>query len=189
MKIIAPLSKTQYGIYAECVGHENEPCYNLPFLYVFDGCLDTERLCRAIETAFKAHPALFTRIEMGSEGDPFQTIDMGKEDFSLTVEQITDIEAEKRELVKPYKLDGGRLFHTRLMRDAEHFYWFFDTHHIIFDGASLKVMMQDVEKAYNGETLAPEELTLAEMALAEAELRKTAAFSAVFLICSSCICA
>ena len=176
MKITAPLSKTQYGIYAECVGHENEPCYNLPFLYVFDGCLDTERLCRAIETAFKAHPALFTRIEMGSEGDPFQTIDMDKEDFSLTVEQITDIEAEKRELVKPYKLDGGRLFHTRLMRDAEHFYWFFDTHHIIFDGASLKVMMQDVEKAYNGETLAPEELTLAEMALAEAELRKTAAF-------------
>jgi amino acid adenylation domain-containing protein/thioester reductase-like protein len=176
MKITAPLSKTQYGIYAECVGHENEPCYNLPFLYVFDGCLDTERLCRAIETAFKAHPALFTRIEMGSEGDPFQTIDMDKEDFSLTVEQITDIEAEKRELVKPYKLDGGRLFHTRLMRDAEHFYWFFDTHHIIFDGASLKVMMQDVEKAYNGETLAPEELTLTEVALAEAELRKTDAF-------------
>ena len=176
MKITAPLSQTQYGIYAECVGHENEPYYNLPFLYVLDGSLDAERLCRAIETAFKTHPTLFTRIEVSGEGDPFQSIDMEKEEFSLSVEQVKDIEEEKRNFVQPYKLVGGRLFHTRLMRDADHIYWFFSTHHIIFDGTSLKLILHDVEKAYNGETLAPEELTLAEVALAETELRKTAAF-------------
>ena len=176
MKITAPLSQTQYGIYAECVSHENEPYYNLPFLYVLDGSLDAERLCRAIETAFKTHPTLFTRIEVSGEGDPFQSIDMEKEEFSLSVEQVKDIEEEKRNFVQPYELVGGRLFHTRLMRDADHIYWFFSTHHIIFDGTSLKLIMHDVEKAYNGETLAPEELTLAEVALAEAELRKTAAF-------------
>ena len=176
MKITAPLSQTQYGIYAECVSHENEPYYNLPFLYVLDGSLDAERLCRAIETAFKTHPTLFTRIEVSGEGDPFQSIDMEKEEFSLSVEQVKDIEEEKRNFVQPYKLVGGRLFHTRLMRDADHIYWFFSTHHIIFDGTSLKLIMHDVEKAYNGETLAPEELTLTEVALAEAELRKTDAF-------------
>ena len=60
MKITAPLSKTQYGIYAECVGHENEPYYNVSYLYVLDGSFDAERLCRAIVTTFKAHPTLFT---------------------------------------------------------------------------------------------------------------------------------
>ena len=113
MKITAPLSQTQYGIYAECVSHENEPYYNLPFLYVLDGSLDAERLCRAIETAFKTHPTLFTRIEVSGEGDPFQSIDMDKEAFSLSVEQVKDIEEEKRNFVQPYELVGGRLFHTR----------------------------------------------------------------------------
>ena len=53
-KTTAPLSRSQYGIYAECVGHENEVYYNLPFLFVFDGSLDADRLCRAIETTIKA---------------------------------------------------------------------------------------------------------------------------------------
>ena len=32
MKSTAPLSQSQLGIYAECVHHENEVFYNLPFL-------------------------------------------------------------------------------------------------------------------------------------------------------------
>jgi len=76
MKNIAPLSKSQYGIYAECVSHENEVFYNLPFLFVFDGSLDADRLCRAIEATIKAHPTFFTRIGVTDEGEPFQSIDL-----------------------------------------------------------------------------------------------------------------
>ena len=116
----APLSKSQYGIYAECVGHDNEIFYNLPFLFVFDGSLDADRLCRAIVTTIKAHPTFFTRIGVNDDGEPFQSLDMGKEEFSLAVEQVTDIEAEKQKFIVPYELYGGRLFHTKVMRDAEH---------------------------------------------------------------------
>ena len=101
MKSLAPLSKTQYGIYAECVGHENEIFYNLPFLYVLDGSLDADRLCRAIETVIKAHPTFFTRIGVNDEGEPFQSIDIENEAFSLSVEQVTDLEAEKRKFIEP----------------------------------------------------------------------------------------
>ncbi|MBO4282933.1 MAG: hypothetical protein J5873_07070, partial [Bacteroidales bacterium] len=176
MKNTAPLSKSQYGIYAECVGHDNEIYYNLPFLFVLDGSLDADRLCRAIETMIKAHPAFFTRIGVNDDGEPFQSLDLEKEEFSLTVEQVTDIEAEKQKFIEPYELYGGRLFHTKVMRDAEHIYWFFDMHHIIGDGASLDIVLQDVEAAYNGDTLAPEQMTMQEIALAEAEKRKTPAF-------------
>ncbi len=176
MKQIAPLLKSQYGIYAECVSHENEVFYNLPFLYVFDGSLDADRLCRAIETTIKAHPTFFTRIGVTDDGEPFQSVDMETEEFSLSVEQVTDIEAEKRKFIEPYKLYGGRLFHTKVMRDAEHVYWLFDMHHIISDGTSYNVIIRDVEAAYNGDTLAPEEMTLRELALAETEMRKTPAF-------------
>ena len=176
MIIKAPLSQSQYGIYADCVSHENEAYYNLPYLYVLDGSLDAARLCRAIETAVMAHPTLFTRIELDDDGEPLQTINMEKEHFSLSVEQITDIEAEKQKLIVPFKIYGERLFHIRLLRDQEHLYWLLDLHHIIGDGTTLKVMLHDVEKAYNGETIEPEQLTMAELATAEAELRKTEAF-------------
>lgn len=83
MKSTAPLSKVQYGLYVECVAHQGEACYNLPYLYVLDGSLDEERLRIAIETAVKAHPTLFTRIELDDQGDPLQTID-DTETFTLT---------------------------------------------------------------------------------------------------------
>ena len=176
MKTIAPLSRSQYGIYAECVSHENEVFYNLPFLFVFDGSLDADRLCRAIETTIKAHPTFFTRIEVSDDGEPLQTLDLENEEFSLSVEQVIDIDAEKRKFIEPYKLYGGRLFHTKVMRDAEHIYWLFDMHHIISDGTSYNIIIHDVETAYNGGTLAPEEMTMQELALAEVEMRKTPAF-------------
>ena len=173
---IAPLSRSQYGIYAECVSHENEVFYNLPFLFVFDGSLDADRLCRAIETTIKAHPTFFTRIGVNDEGEPYQSVDMEKENFSLSVEQVLDLEAEKQKFIEPFKLYGGRLFHTKVMRDANHIYWLFDMHHIITDGTSYNIIISDVETAYNGGTLAPEEMSMRELALAEAEMRKTPAF-------------
>ena len=176
MKKSAPLSQSQLGIYAECVHHENEVFYNLPFLHVFDGSIDADRLCRAIEATVQAHPVFFTRIELSDEGEPLQTVDLEKEEFSLSVEQVTDLEAEKQKFIEPFQLHGGRLFHTKVMRDAEHVYWFFDMHHIINDGSSYHIIVCDVETAYNGGTLAPEEMTMQEFALAEAEMRKTPAF-------------
>ena len=164
------------GIYAECVQHENEVYYNLPFLYVFDGSIDADRLCRAIEMTIQAHPVFFTRLELSDGGEPIQTIDLEKEEFSLSVEQVTEIEAEKQKFIEPFKLYGGRLFHAKVMRDAEHVYWFIDLHHIISDGSSLNIIIRDVETAYNGGTLAPEEMSMQEYALAEAEMRKTPAF-------------
>ena len=100
MKSSAPLSKVQYGLYVECVAHQGEACYNLPYLYVLDGSLDEDRLCRAIESAVAAHPTLFTRIGLNSDGDPMQTID-DTETFTLAVENISDIEAEKQQMIVP----------------------------------------------------------------------------------------
>ena len=176
MKLSAPLSTSQYGIYVECASHTGEPCYNLPYIYVLDLSLDSAQLLAAIETAFKAHPTLFTRIELGNDGEPLQTLDMDKEQWSLTIEDITDIEQEKTRLVEPFDINGGRLFHVRLLRDKEHYFLFLDYHHIIVDGTSMQIMLKDIDKAYLGEIIDPEELTLMEVATDEAVKRKTPAF-------------
>ena len=45
MKTIAPITKTQYGLYVECVAHQGEVCYNIPYLYTLDGSLDEDKEC------------------------------------------------------------------------------------------------------------------------------------------------
>ena len=179
MKTSAPLSKVQYGLYVECVAHLGEACYNLPYLYVLDGTLDGDKLCRAIETAVAAHSTLFTRIELTKDGDPLQTID-DTETFTLNIENGT-LNLEQgtfngEPLITPFDIYKDRLFHIRLLKDAEHFYFFLDIHHIIGDGTTLKVMLSDIDKVYGGGTLEPEAMTMAEVATVETELRKTAAF-------------
>ena len=92
MKISAPLSKVQYGLYVECVAHQGEACYNIPYLYTFDGSLDEVRLCKAIEAAVAIHPTLFTRIELNEQGDPLQAID--SLEFSIECIETSDIEKD-----------------------------------------------------------------------------------------------
>ena len=176
MKLSAPLTKSQFGIYVESASHNGEPYYNLPYIYVLDGSLDGNRLLAAIETAFKAHPTLFTRIALGEDGEPLQTIDMDSEQWSLAIEDIQDIEQEKQRLVHPFNIYGDRLFHVNVLRDSEHYYLFLDYHHIIVDGTSMQIMLKDIDKAYHGEGIAPEELTLMEVAIDEASRRETPAF-------------
>ena len=201
MKTSAPLTKTQYGLYAECIAHQGEVCYNIPYLYTFDGSLDAELLRKAIETAVAAHPTLFTRIELSEQGDPIQTID-DAETFSLEVETIDDSQLSDREsaiplqaplifqFIQPFDLYKDRLFRLRLLKEKEHYYLLQDIHHIISDGTSRKVLLADIEKAYEGLKgldssqgasgtgfmLQAEELTLADVARAEAEARNTPAY-------------
>ena len=175
MKTTAPLSKTQYGLYVECAAHAGEACYNLPYLYVLDGSLDSERLRLSIEAAVKAHPTLFTRIELNEEGEPMQTID-DTETFTLTLEEVKDIESVRHSLVIPFNIYGDRLFHIRLMRSGENFYLFIDYHHIIVDGTSMQLLLHDIDRAYHGLAIEPEEVTLAEIAADEEAKRQTAAF-------------
>ena len=170
----SPLSKTQYGIYVECVNHSGEICYNLPYLYTLDKSLDAERLCKAIETAVKAHPTLFTRIVLNDEGEPMQQIE--DKEWKIEVEDINDIAAMKASLVKPYDIYNDQLFRIRLLRDASHLYLFIDYHHIIVDGTSMHLLLADIDKAYHGFALDKEELSLAEVATNEVAERQTAAF-------------
>jgi len=165
-----------YGIYAECVGHTSEPCYNIPYLYIFDGTLDGERLCHAIEATVKSHPTLFTRIVLSDDGEPMQAID-DSESFALTIEHVEDIEQVKATFIQPFDLYADRLFRIRLLSDDHHYYLLQDIHHIICDGTTRRVLLADIEKAYQGQALEPEALTLGEVANTEAEMRQTSAYA------------
>ena len=171
-----PLTKSQYGIYVECANRSGEICYNLPYLYTIDNSLDADRLCKAVETAVKAHPTLFTRIVLNDDGEPMQTISADIDSWTLHVEDVEDIEAMKPSLVAPFDIYGDRLFRIRLLRNSEALYLFIDYHHIIVDGTSMKLLLNDIDKAYHGIAPDAEQLTLAEVAVQEQADRQSPAF-------------
>ncbi len=177
MKKSAPLKKSQFGLYVECAQHPGEAYYNIPYLYTFDGSLDENRLKTAIETAVANHPALLTRIGVDGHGDPIQTVD-DSEKWTLEVEHVTDIRAAIEGFIQPFDIYNDRFFRMRMLRDDEHYYWLLDIHHIIGDGSTLKVLLDDIGAAYEGQELTPETITMAELALEEEEQRKTPQFEA-----------
>ena len=171
----APLSQSQKGLYVECMSHAGEVCYNLPYIYVLDHSLDSDRLCRAIVTAVMAHPTLFTRISVDDDGEPCQSIEPDAS-FAIAVEQVVDFEQVKSQLVVPFDILGGRLFRMRLFDDGAHYYLFIDYHHIIVDGTSMTLMLNDIDGAYHGRHLEPELRSLAQQVEVEQAARETEAY-------------
>lgn len=178
MKTSAPLKKSQFGLYVECAQHPGEAYYNIPYLYTFDGSLDEDRLKTAIETAVAAHPTLLTRIGVDEHGDPIQTVDDSETITLGEVERVTDIRAAIEGFIQPFDIYNDHFFRMRMLRDDENYYWLLDIHHIIGDGSTLKVLLDDIGAAYEGKELTPETITMAELAREEDEQRKTPQFEA-----------
>ena len=166
-----PLTKTQMGIFAECLAHPDSVLYNMPMLLEIDPSLDRTRLKEACAAAVNAHPYLLTTLFAGEggairqkryEGEAY-TADLVRE------ETLADLEAIRAAALQPFNLIGGRLFEVALFtaEDTGAVYLMADLHHIIGDGTSLNILLSGISKAYVGETLKKETYTGYEVAAEE----------------------
>ncbi len=87
-------------------------------------------------------------------------------DRNSRVESLSD---EYEAFVKPFDLENGPLCRFELCRCAEGLAFLHDIHHVIFDGTSSKNFIDEIALAYEGESIPPEELTIFDLAQAEAK--------------------
>ena len=110
-----------------------------------------EKLAAALEAAIRNHPALLTMFGYNDDGELVQSY---RPDLMqpIPVEKMTEFEFRfvKDSLVYPFKLIGGRLSRCRVIETEKAVYVFFDVHHSLFDGTSLKVFLGSIGKAYMG---------------------------------------
>ena len=107
-----------------------------------------EKLADAMGKAIRNHPSLLTTFSYNADGDLVQRYT--PEIFQdIAVEKLTEFEFRyvKDTLVYPFKMVGGRLHRCRVFETEKSVYVFFDVHHSLFDGTSLKVFLADVGKA------------------------------------------
>ena len=152
--------------------------YNIPLLLEISDDIDTVKLKTAIVAAVNAHPILKTRLFINDDGDVRMRRmdgDFSFDESSITEREISSIEEERAKLVKPFKLLGGRLFRVEILHGGKT-WLFIEMHHIISDGSSIGIFLNDVSAAYEGIQLETESYSGYEVVLNEEKLRMSDAY-------------
>ncbi|MBQ4225915.1 MAG: amino acid adenylation domain-containing protein, partial [Oscillospiraceae bacterium] len=167
-----PLSSVQLAVYYDTMKRAADISYNIPVCIAFTD-IDVDKLAEAVKAAVRAHSSLNTHIEVRSG----QLVQICADDIRTEIPVITltetELEAHKRSFVRPFDLEAGPLYRFEIVKTENRIYLFFDIHHIVFDGFSLSVLMRDISRAYNGETLVPEKYTAFDYALADSEYKNS----------------
>ncbi|MCR5757434.1 MAG: amino acid adenylation domain-containing protein [Selenomonas sp.] len=127
---------------------------------------DMERLAAAIESTLKAHPAVDARLTATKTGElRWRSGDMAA--VKPVVEHISrqDYDNLKKSIRQSMNKPETRMFVTRLFlieeADGTHSKeFYFDFLHPIIDGDSLNIFLADIDAAYQGKELEPEEYTI-----------------------------
>ena len=164
---VYPLTGSQKGIFAECMKNPDSTVYNIPFLFELEASVNEQKLADAITKMVDAHSYLLTKVYLNDNGEMVQS--PCEDTFVPEIIQHTDSEFEtlKEQLVRPFKLEKGRLFRAEIYLTEEKKYLFTDFHHIIADGNSYDIIFEDINRAYKGETLEKEIYTGFDAALDE----------------------
>ncbi|MBQ9304285.1 non-ribosomal peptide synthetase, partial [Butyrivibrio sp.] len=172
-----PLASNQLAIYLEWDKDRLSTKYNVPYLYILEG-IDAEAFKRAVLEAVSVHPYLNNRFIL-RDAEPVQM--PGDEAITVPLERLTkepDM-AFFQNMVRPFDLLGECLSRFGIYSFENNTYFFIDIHHSIYDGLSMTILMQDILKAYKGESLLSETVSSYDAALYEKErLGKELSFSA-----------
>ena len=147
-----PLTNTQEGIFIECTANMGSTIYNIPYLLKLDNKVDLDRLAEAIDSTVEAHPYLKTRLFMDDNGNVLQ-----KRNDGLSYKTPILNGMNRDTLVRPYMLFNEQLFRFEIYRTCDGNYLFLDLHHIVADGTSLAIIINDITavRSWNRKVILP----------------------------------
>ena len=152
MKEAHPLTQEQLYMVDYQLFTPKSTMYNLfSMLKVDKEMFDMNKLADTLGLVIKNHPALLTKFSFNDDGEIVQSYH--PELFEdIKVEKLSEFEFDtlKDNLVMPFKIIDGKLYRVRVFETEKNGYVFFDVHHTLFDGTSLKVFMGNIAKAYVG---------------------------------------
>lgn len=149
------LSAAQKRMYYTWEADQTSTAYNVPIALKIDGPVDAEKLKATIDALISRHEGL--RMSFNHPRQPVcrvhETIPPPFEYITSPPENINQL---LRELITPFHLHQAPLFRVRLINITEKQYLLFlDFHHIICDGISANIFIQELFEYYAGHALQP----------------------------------
>lgn len=154
----APLNYLQNYVMARLAEAPSAQMFNLAKLFRLRKGLDLERLSAALVASGRSHAALATVLRRTADGDVVQRMELGPNDCTCPIVKIDEAEllAGRADLVKTFSVFGARLYEAKIFDCGERAYLLSNFHHLICDGYSFPLILNDARRAWNGETLAPD---------------------------------
>ncbi|OJG55910.1 amino acid adenylation domain-containing protein [Enterococcus haemoperoxidus] len=133
--------------------------YNIPIAFQLSRPIDLEKLTRSLNELIKRHQVLRTYFEM-IDGKFGQIVE---EEYSFEIEMITEssklLSTIMDEFVRPFSVDTLpllRVCYCTLVTGER--YLLLDAHHIIMDGGSMGIFLEELSQLYNDKLLPPVKL-------------------------------
>ena len=130
---------------------ENHLLYNIPALFKIEGNIDVLKLEGAIKEVINRHEALRTSF-ISKEGVLYQKINTSF-DFNLKYIKGNDLKSLVINNIHKFDLSKAPLVKASIIDCNSERYLLIDIHHIISDGVSMSIIIDEINKLYNGETL------------------------------------
>ncbi len=160
-----PLIGLQAVTYLEWV-KENTPVQTMPLLLTLDLSVDNDRLIKAINNAIAAHPGVNCLIKMDSDGALSQYF-AGDGEYTPEIIKVSESQMEgiKESLAKELmERESQRYYDMRIYETEERKYLFMRFAHVISDGDSVTLLIDDIAKAYDGKSIQNEAMTIYDRA-------------------------
>lgn len=166
------LTDSQMGVYLECVNDPQATMYNIPMCCELPADIDMDKFQDAVKKAVSMHPSFGINIGL-SKGTPVMCLHPEYLKADISELQTEDMEAARRTFVRPFCMEGEPLYRIALYRSGKKCYFLFDVHHIIFDGTSVKVFLDEISRIYRGEEPEAEDISPMDYSVYEEKLRDT----------------
>jgi len=163
-----PISEQQKGVYIATKKAGHSSCvYNIPISILLNGKVDVSRFEQVINTIIRRHEAFRTSFIVKDENIVQKVCD----NISIKVEVLSIEEAKN--FVKPFSLEEAPLLRVAIVKLEKRSIILLDIHHIICDGKSLQILLQEIETLYNGGNLSTLELRYIDYAVWQEKNKST----------------
>ncbi|WP_052675795.1 non-ribosomal peptide synthetase [Paenibacillus sp. IHBB 10380] len=149
-----PVSPAQKRVYVVQQLEGAGVSYNMPTVLKLEGKLDRGRLGAALQTVVNRHEALRTSFDM-ADGELVQRVHAEVE-LAVAYEEasVEEIERLIETFIRPFDLSQAPLLRAGIIQlGKEGHVLMVDMHHIISDGVSINLFMQEFMQAYEGREL------------------------------------
>ena len=148
------LTFQQMGLYLDCVKNPSSTAYNLPCILTFPKGTSVQAVKDAMIPILEAHPVVAGHFEQ-MDGKVFLVPGAPDKDIPVTkIRKDADFQALKDSFMQPYDLSHGPLYRLNLVQSPGKLRLLVDFHHLVFDGRSYDVFLEQLAAAMEGK--APE---------------------------------
>ncbi|MEA4853040.1 MAG: amino acid adenylation domain-containing protein [Christensenella sp.] len=143
-----PLSPVQQNLLVQALWNKEGVAYNMPGAFVLGNDIDIPKLSEALRGLVREEELLRTSFVLDEKGA--RQIVRQQVDFDVPVLQADCFEDAAHVFVRPFDVENAPLFRAALWHDSENWVLLIDTHHIISDGLSSRILMKRLDALYCG---------------------------------------